>query len=864
MGPEGPQGIPGPINSGQVIAAPGGLTLTADDNGSILTNEGATSIASFLLPEAAAGLGFTFIVQDDVGLEVVAQDGDSISLGGNIGRIESLTIGASVTLKAVNSSEWFATSIVSSATSWTSYDYFVSTSGDDSNDGLTPETPKRTLTAAAALLTDNKRVGLERGSIFTSDSFIANTFTGIHVGAYGSGNLPVIDCGTVISGWVSHDVPSNTWKKTGVVLISDATSYVTVVEADNLSSPGHLIQRHTSLANAMASALRGIYVTADDGTVDIYLKLPSGSVPTSKVYRYSAQLRAIWLGSQGRVTSIETWQNRHNNGSIELGENSLLEYCTMRNGHKHIALMGFGSTAQYNTFAEGHYHAEPGLMLVVYSPGEIAGLPDTYIEHNTFTCRGLYATPTECIFGHTSGANGGTDIYIRHNTFTDCFGGISASFANIAGDIYFDYNYVTISAGYTTLPYNFPAPYIYGGKYFRFNKFWFPAPFATTFTVCDALLMAGKTVEIDDNEFRTGPYFLYVIAALAGVPVVTARRNIGTVGQTFLHLQGATNEIVECSSNIIGCVNYPVSTVGTTTIGICNYNSWPGANAFRKAGTVYTWAAWVGLGYDTASTYGGDNRIAGRPQGEALEGNLSDWPESWCWISAQETASITQSGGFVSAVADLGPNGRNFILHSPTPSTDKVSLTTVGGKPWFAPVAAGGLKSEATFDTAFPVGLIAIVVRLNAPLSAAATYQTVLSGSPGDNTATMFFGSISVTYTDEIVTFVQQGAGGQAYQHASANYPADVPHLILAHLDPITNTGVLRIDGNLVGPLTDVSRMDPNPLVWVKGDTLMLMRGNTGLPPLLGYLGEVFMAGIVSYDAVAAVEAEMMARWGIT
>jgi len=94
--------------------------LTADESYKVLTNEGATAMNYHTLPTAVAGLTFTFIVQDADGLRVTANTGDTIRIGTEVsaaaGYAESTTIGTSLTLVAINATEWVATSHVGSTT----------------------------------------------------------------------------------------------------------------------------------------------------------------------------------------------------------------------------------------------------------------------------------------------------------------------------------------------------------------------------------------------------------------------------------------------------------------------------------------------------------------------------------------------------------------------------------------------------------------------------------------------------------------------------------------------------------------------------------------------------------------------------
>jgi folate-dependent tRNA-U54 methylase TrmFO/GidA len=57
----------------------------------------------------------TFIVQDGDGIRITAASGDTIRIAGTVtaaaGYVESTTIGNTVTLVAINATEWMATAV---------------------------------------------------------------------------------------------------------------------------------------------------------------------------------------------------------------------------------------------------------------------------------------------------------------------------------------------------------------------------------------------------------------------------------------------------------------------------------------------------------------------------------------------------------------------------------------------------------------------------------------------------------------------------------------------------------------------------------------------------------------------------------
>jgi len=91
--------------------------LVSTEQGKTLTNEGATALNYHTLPTAAAGLQFTFIVQDTDGLRITAAAGDTIRLFQQESAVagyinNSGEKGAAITLVAINATEWVATTII--------------------------------------------------------------------------------------------------------------------------------------------------------------------------------------------------------------------------------------------------------------------------------------------------------------------------------------------------------------------------------------------------------------------------------------------------------------------------------------------------------------------------------------------------------------------------------------------------------------------------------------------------------------------------------------------------------------------------------------------------------------------------------
>lgn len=118
---------------GVMVASPASdpETLTNADNGKIFTNEGATAEQDYTLPSisraTASGDGIatfkiTFICQDSDGMKITAASGDTIRMGAAVsasaGYISTTTVGNTVTLIAINATEWIAVEAMGSGP-WT-------------------------------------------------------------------------------------------------------------------------------------------------------------------------------------------------------------------------------------------------------------------------------------------------------------------------------------------------------------------------------------------------------------------------------------------------------------------------------------------------------------------------------------------------------------------------------------------------------------------------------------------------------------------------------------------------------------------------------------------------------------------------
>jgi hypothetical protein len=94
------------------------LVLTAEDSNAMVVATNSTAKSQVNLPAAVVGLTFTVcLYAGSTGVRIRAASGDQIRIGGvgisgSSGYAETLTLYGSITLTAVNSAAWVATSVI--------------------------------------------------------------------------------------------------------------------------------------------------------------------------------------------------------------------------------------------------------------------------------------------------------------------------------------------------------------------------------------------------------------------------------------------------------------------------------------------------------------------------------------------------------------------------------------------------------------------------------------------------------------------------------------------------------------------------------------------------------------------------------
>jgi hypothetical protein len=108
-------GVVGALYAGVGVSILTTTSINANRSRGVFTNEGAVARVDIVLPTAAAGIQYTYIVNDADGFRITAATGDTIRIAGTVsaaaGYIESTTVGSTVTLVSINVTEWIATSV---------------------------------------------------------------------------------------------------------------------------------------------------------------------------------------------------------------------------------------------------------------------------------------------------------------------------------------------------------------------------------------------------------------------------------------------------------------------------------------------------------------------------------------------------------------------------------------------------------------------------------------------------------------------------------------------------------------------------------------------------------------------------------
>jgi hypothetical protein len=224
------------------------------------------------------------------------------------------------------------------------FDYYVSSlNGNDANDGRTIATAKKTIMGSAdgpgaqSLLGAGKSLGLEYGSHFREQLTI--TWPDVRVGAYGVGDLPVLDASDIL--------PNNTITKTADLY---QFSVLLAFDTDGREFPfsvfenGQRLRRADSLKESAEAAGSFYAQQPSDPTSQpwtIYLHAINSANPITNGSVYEVAIRDAGFDTADAATGLQL-SNIHakrsilNDGVLRIrGKNSVISACVAEDGTKH-------------------------------------------------------------------------------------------------------------------------------------------------------------------------------------------------------------------------------------------------------------------------------------------------------------------------------------------------------------------------------------------------------------------------------------------------------------------------------------------------------------------------------------------------
>jgi hypothetical protein len=207
---------------------------------------------------------------------------------------------------------------------------FVSTSGNNSNDGLSEAAPKQTLAAAASATSSGDTIYLKRGDTW-QEGFGASGASGKHFRAYGptTSARPLIDGTSSVTAWSL----TGTATYTASVVLSETNA---TTEWPLVLEDGVLLKRQTSLPNCEANP--GSYYIASttmaSSPVSVVVHATGSGNPTSNGKAYRVTTRVFGIYGASTIADIEARGFGHNDGSlVGLGN---VARCKVYGGGKHL------------------------------------------------------------------------------------------------------------------------------------------------------------------------------------------------------------------------------------------------------------------------------------------------------------------------------------------------------------------------------------------------------------------------------------------------------------------------------------------------------------------------------------------------
>lgn len=223
------------------------------------------------------------------------------------------------------------------------FDYYIdSVSGSDANNGRSPATAKQTL--GSVTLTTGIKIGLARGSKWREQigGFIALPDY-VSIGAYGTGQMPLIDASDVSTGWTKTAGKTNVYQAD--LSVGASSQFLRLYE-------NNVLLKWVADTTACDAAPGTYYCATTTGaaTTTVYVNTSNSTNPGSngKTYEHTARMFGIMSNTATgwSVTNVRTKRNLHTDGSLVLYTGGTARACIAEDGGKHSLWIGDGGLAE--------------------------------------------------------------------------------------------------------------------------------------------------------------------------------------------------------------------------------------------------------------------------------------------------------------------------------------------------------------------------------------------------------------------------------------------------------------------------------------------------------------------------------------
>ncbi len=469
--------------------------------------------------------------------------------------------------------------------------YYVNgATGSDSNNGTSTATPFLTVGKGVSSLSGAQSLAVWGGSAATGQLQYREqatlTATGQALVGYGA-YQPDLTCKALItvgqwsnySGSIYQATVTTAATITGFLRVwENGTAFTMPASLVTLTAPGYFIASNGSLSGT---------------SFTVYVYATGGGNPASNgnTYEYNARNYGVFSQYAATVSNIQTEGNFSNNGSFEVGGNSLATDITANDGIKHNSLMHGGSIYRNLSSTNSYYNGSPKIASVLNDDSP-SGQPGTWIN---FTYVENVEGGGVCLYGHvnTSGNFGLVTITNPNCGTTGAYTsgingfvstGMTITGGNVSGGIVMGSTLSNLLSG-TTVGGTISMPYSV------------PVEIASVTASCNCtngIVSIGASIapslNVHDSTFSNSRAFDGAIYVSTGTTLTafTSQRNTFAAPVQTNHYEGP------------GATNLPV---GSTLSN----------NTYHYPAALSTWILFRGTTYDISSTTPWNNWLTIEP-----------------------------------------------------------------------------------------------------------------------------------------------------------------------------------------------------------------------------------------------------------